>query len=487
MTEAIRFLLGHEPRELREVDPNLTVLNWLREVERRTGTKEGCAEGDCGACTVVLGEPDGERLRYRAINACILFVAQLHGRQLITVEHLRAPDGSLHPVQQAMVECHGSQCGFCTPGFVMSLFALYHEDRAPGRQQILDALAGNLCRCTGYRPIVDAARRMYEIGEGDQFSPREAETIARLKALDDGDRLAFGHDGKRYFAPRRIEDLAALRAQFPDACLLAGGTDVALWVTKQHRDLDTVIYVGAVEELRRLEVTETHLEIGAAVTYNDAMAALGERWPDFGELLRRLGSVQIRNSGTIGGNVANGSPIGDSMPALIALGAELVLGMGTERRTLPLEDFYLDYRRTALAPGEFVELIRVPLPRPQRQFRCYKLSKRFDQDISALLGAFHIELDQGRVAEIRIAFGGMAAIPKRARACEKAVLGQAWTESTIARGRKALARELAPISDMRAGAEYRMLAAQNLLTKFHIETSAPDVDTRVLELEVRHG
>ncbi|MGH6905920.1 MAG: xanthine dehydrogenase small subunit [Geminicoccaceae bacterium] len=487
MTEAIRFLLGHEPRALREVDPNLTVLSYLREVERRTGTKEGCAEGDCGACTVVLGEPDGARLRYRALNACILFLPQLHGKQLITVEHLRAPDGSLHPVQQAMVACHGSQCGFCTPGFVMSLFSLYHEDRAPDRQRILDALAGNLCRCTGYRPIVDAARRMYEIGGGDQFSAGEAETIARLRTLGGGDRLAFAHVGRRYFAPRRIEDLAAVCAQFPDACLLAGGTDVALWVTKQHRDLDTVIYVGAVEELKRLVITDTHLEIGAAVTYSDALAALGSRWPDFGELLRRLGSVQIRNSGTIGGNIANASPIGDSMPALIALGAELVLRKDSVRRTLPLEDFFLDYRKTALAPGELVELIRVPLPRPQGQFRCYKLSKRFDQDISALLGAFHIELDQGRVAGIRIAFGGMAAIPKRARACEKAVLGQPWTEATIARGRKALARELAPISDMRAGAAYRLLAAKNLLTKFHIETSAPNVDTRVLELEASHG
>ncbi|MGH6898972.1 MAG: xanthine dehydrogenase small subunit [Geminicoccaceae bacterium] len=487
MAEAVRFLLGHEPRELRGLDPNLTVLNYLREVERRTGTKEGCAEGDCGACTVVLGELDGERLRYRALNACILFTPPLDGRQLITVEHLRRADGSLHPVQQAMVECHGSQCGFCTPGFVMSLFALYHTERAPDRQRILDVLAGNLCRCTGYRPIVDAARRMYELGEGDQFSEREAETIARLKAFGGGERLAFAHAGRRYFAPRRIEDLAALCAQFPDACLLAGGTDVALWVTKQHRDLDALIYVGAVAELRRLKISDTHLEIGAAVTYTDAMAALGARWSDFGELIRRLGSVQIRNSGTIGGNVANGSPIGDSMPALIALGAELVLHRGSARRMLPLEDFYLDYRKTALAVGEFVEGIRVPLPQAGQQFRCYKISKRFDQDISALLGAFHVELDQGRVAQIRIAYGGMAAIPKRARACEQALLGQPWTEATVARGREALAHEFAPLSDMRAGAAYRLLAAQNLLTKFLMETGAPVFDTRVLDFELSHG
>ena len=487
MVERVRFLLGHEPRELRDIDPNLTVLNYLREAERRTGTKEGCAEGDCGACTVVLGELEGDRMRYRAVNACILFTPQLDGKQLITVEHLRRPDGSLHPVQQAMVECHGSQCGFCTPGFVMSLFALYRSEQLPDRRRILDVLAGNLCRCTGYRPIVDAARRMYELGGDDQFSAREAETIAQLRALGRADRLAFAHAGKRYFAPRRIDDLAALCEQFPGASLLAGGTDVGLWVTKQHQDLDVLIYVGAVEELRRLVVTGTHLEIGAAVTYTDVMDVLAARWPDFGELIRRLGSVQIRNAGTIGGNVANGSPIGDSMPALIALGAELVLRKGAARRSMSLEDFYLDYRRTALQPGEFVELIRVPLPQAEQQFRCYKIAKRFDQDISALLGAFRLRLDRGRVADVRIAYGGMAAIPKRARGCEQALRGRPWTEATIARGREALAREFAPISDMRASAVYRLLAAQNLLTKFWLETDAPTLATRVLELEVSHG
>ncbi|HEX6112066.1 MAG TPA: xanthine dehydrogenase small subunit [Geminicoccaceae bacterium] len=487
MAEAVRFLLGHEPRELRAVAPNLTVLNYLREVERRTGTKEGCAEGDCGACTVVLGELQGDRIRYRAVNACILFTPQLDGKQLITVEHLRRPDGSLHPVQQAMVECHGSQCGFCTPGFVMALFALYHSEGKPNRQRILDVLAGNLCRCTGYRPIIDAALRMYDLGEGDQFSEREVETIEQLRALADGERLGFAHDGKRYFAPRRIDELAALCEQFSGACLLAGGTDVALWVTKQHRDLDTLIYVGAVEELKRLRATDTHLEIGAAVTYTDAMGGIVERWPDFGELIRRLGSVQIRNAGTIGGNIANGSPIGDSMPALIALGAELVLRKGAAHRVMPLEDFYLGYRQTGLAPGEFLELIRVPLPGPGQQFRCYKIAKRFDQDISALLGAFRVAIERGRVADVRIAFGGMAAIPKRAGKCEGALRGRPWSAATIARGRAALAGEFAPISDMRASAAYRLLVAQNLLTKFFIETSAPSFATRVLEIEAPHA
>jgi xanthine dehydrogenase small subunit len=367
----------------------------------------------------------------------------------------------------------------------MSLFALYKSAR-PDRQQILDAHAGNLCRCTGYRPIVDAARRMHELGDADPFSERETETIAALRALQRRDTLALEGAGRRYFAPRTADDLAALVAQHPDACLLAGGTDVGLWVTKQHRDLDTLIYVGEAQELKRIEMTGAHLEIGAAVSYTDALDTLGGHWPDFGELIRRLGSVQIRNSGTIGGNVANGSPIGDSMPALIALGAEVVLRRGDARRTMPLEDLYLDYRQTALQPGEFVERLRVPLPQPARQFRCYKISKRFDQDISALLGAFQIGLDEGKVASIRIAYGGMAAIPKRALECEQALLGQPWTEATVARGRDALARDFRPLSDMRASAGYRLLAAQNLLTKFHIETTAR-VDTRVLELEVSHG
>jgi xanthine dehydrogenase small subunit len=389
-------------------------------------------------------------------------------------------------VQRAMVDCHASQCGFCTPGIAMALFALYKSNPAPTRQQILDALAGNLCRCTGYRPIVEAAERMYEQGAVDHFSATEPATIRALEALQ-GDDLALKFGGKRYFAPRSVGELAKLCIRHPEAHLVAGATDVGLWVTKQHRDLAAVIQVSGVEELKRLAVRPDRLAIGAAVTYSDALDAIGRHYADFGELIRRIGSVQIRNAGTIGGNIANGSPIGDTMPALIALGAELVLRRGAAQRTLPLEDFYLDYRKTALEPGELVERILVLLPRPSGQFRCYKISKRFDQDISALLGAFHLELDRGRVAQIRIAFGGMAAVPKRARACEQALLGRPWTAATVARGRAELAREFAPISDMRAGAAYRLLAAQNLLTKLQIETTAPAVATRVLELEVSDG
>src|SRR5438874_1431531 len=312
VTAAIRFLLGRERREIDRIDPTMTVLNYLRLVERRCGTKEGCAEGDCGACTVVLGELEGDRIVYRAVNSCIQFLPTLDGKQILTVEDLLSPEGQLHPVQLAMVESHASQCGFCTPGFVMSLFALFHEGSTLDRQRIDDALAGNLCRCTGYGPIIAAAERMRSFGTADRFARDASSTVAALKAMRSGDcRRLTGADGRRYYAPRRIEELAALALEHPQACLLAGGTDVGLWATKQHRRLDPVIYLGEVEELQQLSVGARTIEIGAAVTYGRLMPVISAEYPDFGELLRRLGSTQIRACGTMGGNVANGSPIGD--------------------------------------------------------------------------------------------------------------------------------------------------------------------------------
>jgi xanthine dehydrogenase small subunit len=343
MAEGIRFLLGNEHRELRDIDPTMTVLNYLRLVERRCGTKEGCAEGDCGACTVVLGEPAGGRIRYRAVNACIQFLPTLDGKQLITVEQLRDDDGRLHPVQQAMVDAHGSQCGFCTPGFVMSLFALFHERTRPDRGQINDALAGNLCRCTGYGPIVTAAENMYGSPRRDQFTAAQAATLAALGRLQDGETATVSGDSRRFFAPTRLDELARLVGERPTATLLAGGTDVGLWVTKQHRPLDPVIYIGNVVELQRIDITAANIEIGAAVTYADLYELIDRHYPDFGELVRRLGSTQIRNAGTMGGNVANGSPIGDSPPPLIALGATLVLRSAAGRREMPLEDYFIAY------------------------------------------------------------------------------------------------------------------------------------------------
>jgi xanthine dehydrogenase small subunit len=483
MSDRIRFLLGHRRREIEVDDPTMTVLNYLRLAERRTGTKEGCAEGDCGACTVVLGELAEGRLTYRAVNACIQFLPALDGKQLITVEDLAPAPGRLHPVQQAMVDCHASQCGFCTPGFVMSLFALFHEpDRArPDRARIDDALAGNLCRCTGYGPIIAAAGRMKDLAEADGFDERQAETAAVLGEWEERSAKAItARDGRRWFAPRGIEQLAELYLAHPEACLLAGATDVGLWVTKQQRRLDPIIYLGGVDELQHLAVGPQWIEIGAGVTYDRLRAVIAAEYPDFGEILRRLGSTQIRNCATMGGNIANGSPIGDSPPPLIALGCRLVLRRGAARREIALEEFFQGYGKQDRAPGEFVESLRLPRRDPARRFACYKLSKRFDQDITACLGAFNLMLRHGRVADIRICYGGMAATPKRARACEDALIGKPWTLQTVREGQEALQQDFAPISDMRASKDYRALASRNLLLKLFHETTGA-AETRVLE------
>ena len=477
-TRPVRFLLGDERRELSAIDPNTTVLDYLRRVERRVGTKEGCGEGDCGACTVVLGELDGGALRYRAVNSCIQFVGTLDGKQLLTVEDLA--DGALHPCQQAMVDCHGSQCGFCTPGIVMSLFALYQEPGTPDRNRIDDALAGNLCRCTGYGPIAAAAKTMKAGAEPDLFAGRASETAAALKALDDGAMAGLEGDGRRYFAPRSVDALAKLLLDHPGATILAGGTDVGLWVTKQLRRLGPIIAIGAVEELKRITVKDGWIEIGAGVTYSDALATIEAHYPDIADTMRRLGSEQIRNAGTIGGNIANGSPIGDSPPPLIALGSRLVLRRGDRLRELALEDFFLDYGKQDRQPGEFVVAVRVPVADPGCILRCYKIAKRFDQDITASLGAFALTLEGGEVADIRICFGGMAPVPKRARQAEAALKGKPWTRETVEGACWVLSEDYTPISDMRASARYRLRVAQNLLRKFFIETSEPAARTRIM-------
>ena len=351
----VRFLLGDKPVAVTPIDPTQTVLQWLRE-RGRVGTKEGCAEGDCGACTVVLGELDDcGRPAYRAVNACILFVPELAGKQLLTVEDLAEAVGALHPMQRALVDHHASQCGFCTTGFVMSLFALFHQ---AGDSQIHDALAGNLCRCTGYRPIVDAARACLAGPRDDRFVRYAPDKAARLRALAPSHADAMEGAGTRYLMPRDLAELERLRLSHPDAVLLAGGTDVGLWITKEHRRLGIVISLNDVRELQTVEERPDRLDIGAGATYARLLPLFQRHWPSFGELLCRLGSAQIRNSGTMGGNIANGSPIGDSMPALIALRAVLVLNRGGTRRELPLEAFFVAYRKTALLPGEFVEIGR---------------------------------------------------------------------------------------------------------------------------------
>lgn len=486
MRTSIRFLLGKEARTLSDVDPTRTVLDYLREDEGLCGTKEGCAEGDCGACTVLVSEQDGRGgLRHRPVNSCIMFVSALDGKQITTVEHLRSAGGALHPVQQAMLEHHASQCGFCTPGFVMSLAALYREGAAPRRAVVADSLAGNLCRCTGYRPIQDAARTVLTTApEPAARLGEDRATAAQLAALGtETDSLMLAAHGRCYHAPRSLTELTDLLAAQPEALILGGGTDIGLWVTKQQRSLPLLISTEHVPELRRITQTADHLVLGSAVPYADAFTSLTELHPAIAGLLRRIGSRQIRERGTIGGNIANASPIGDMPPLLIALGAVLVLrGRASERR-IAIEDFFLGYRKTARAPDEVLAEIEIPRPLPATRLGIYKVSKRFDQDISAVAAGFALQLDDGRVAGCRIGYGGMAAVPVRATAAEAALLGETWSMAAAERAVTALGHSFTPLTDMRASAAYRSRIAGNLFLKFYLEHPAAGETPLALRLD----
>ena len=360
MSATIRFVLDDEVVELRDVDPTRTVLQYLREDIGRKGSKEGCAEGDCGACTVVVAELNGDNsLSYKAINSCIQFLPTLDGKQLITVESLSPPGTAMHPVQRAMVDAHASQCGFCTPGFVMSLYALFETQENPTRREIDDALAGNLCRCTGYRPIIAAARAMQDGDRGNEIQKTDV-----LRSIQSDRTLSIEHDGRQFYAPRTCDELATLRVNYKDATVLAGGTDVGLWVTKQHRQIDTIIYTGRVTDMTGVQVSDSHIDIGAGATLTDAIPAIVEHYPQLDELFLRFASPPIRNAGTLGGNIANGSPIGDSMAALMVVGTTLVLCCVTDKIAERLRStrFYHDYMVNDLQPGEFIERIRIPLP-----------------------------------------------------------------------------------------------------------------------------
>jgi len=480
----IQFLLNQQLRTEHTLDPNLTVLQYLRERVGRCGTKEGCGSGDCGACTVVVAElhPDAagrEGLRYRSLNACLTFIATLHGKQLITVEDLKQ-QGRLHSVQQAMVDCHGSQCGFCTPGFVMSLFALQKNSADANASQAHEALAGNLCRCTGYRPILAAAEQACSGDrQPDSFDQAQARTLAQLKAIQPQGTTELAGADKQCLVPLTVDHLARLYLAHPQARLLAGGTDLALEVTQFHRPLPLLLHVGQVADMQRLDVFADRLELGAAAVLSDCHALLAAEYPDFGALLHRFASLQIRNQATLGGNIGNASPIGDTPPLLIALGAQVALRRGDQVRTLLLEDYFIDYRVTVLQPGEFIEKVLVPRRDSAWQFRAYKVSKRLDDDISAVCAAFNVQITAGQVSAVRLAFGGMAATPKRARASEAALLGQPWNMASIDGACAALDQDFTPLSDFRASQAYRLLIAQNLLRKFFIELQTPHIETRV--------
>ena len=466
-TPTIRFIRRGKPVSLVNVPPARTLLEVLREDLACTGTKEGCGEGDCGACTVVLGEADGSSVKYRAINSCIRMAHSIDGMALWTVEDIAADNSSLHPAQEAMVQCHGSQCGFCTPGFVMSLFGMYQNHVCKGgtisRELAQEELSGNLCRCTGYRPILDAAQQM------ERLSPvrvDEPALLAQLAAIKPTDRQPSG----TYLSPRSLKNLLAARAANPQAQIVAGCTDVGLWVTKMHMQFDQILDVTQVRELRRVERYKHHIAIGAAVALTDAYAALVQDRPALKTFANRFAGLTVRNSGTLGGNVANGSPIGDSMPLLIALGASVVLMSTRGHREMPLENLYTGYRKNVMAKDEVLAWIKVPLPVAGEQLRAYKISKRYDDDISAVCLVMRMHVAAGKVAGISIGAGGVAATPVRALQTEAALLGKAWTADAAMAATVTLRAEFQPISDMRASAAYRSEVLGNLMQRFWLES-----------------
>ncbi len=484
MRNEIRFLRGGREVRLTAFSPTLTLLDYLRLHERALGTKEGCAEGDCGACTVVLRHCVDGHIVYAPVNSCILFAGQADGCEVIAVDDLA--NGGLHPVQQTMVDAHGSQCGFCTPGFVMALFALYHapRDGAPSRTVVNDFIAGNLCRCTGSRPIVDAAVAACGGPPRDRFTDEEPEVARRLAALADDADVLVGDTQRFFAAPASIASLADTYATHPDAVLVSGATDVGLWVTKQLRDLPKIIWLGRVRGLDTIRDEPDAVTFGATVTHQAAMPYLAAIDPDLGALIRRFAGRQVRTVGTIGGNIANGSPIGDAPPALIALESTLALQQGATTRTLPLENFFIAYGRQDRRPGEFVRAVRVRKLGPDDCFRCYKISKRFDSDISAVMGAFRFTRSGDHITAARIAFGGMAATPRRAVGAEAALVGAKLSDAvTWSAALTALEADFSPLNDQRGSARYRRDTARALLRKALIEAGGtPSAQTRVIDV-----
>jgi len=471
----VRFLLNDEVVSLSDLPATRTLLDTLRLDKRLTGSKEGCAEGDCGACTVLVGRLSGDGLVYETVNACIRFTGTLDGCHVVTIEHLKGKNGGLHPVQQAMVDHHGSQCGFCTPGFVMSLYALWMAHPNPLTDQVEVALQGNLCRCTGYAPIIRAAQDISAAPDTDPLVSERKAVVAQLNSLADGARVECGPDDDRLIIPAHVDDLAEILEASPNATVVAGSTDVGLWVTKFMRDISPVVFIGELADLRTAEVSDRGLTLGAGVSYTDAYPLITEHFPQLDAFWLRIGGQQVRNMGTVGGNIANGSPIGDTPPPLIALGAEITLRKGQSRRTIKLQDYFIAYGKQDRAEGEFVESVFIPFLPEGEHFAAYKISKRRDEDISAVCAAFRIKVADGAIASATIAYGGMAATPKRAAKAEAALIGKAWNQDSVSAAMAALAEDYQPITDMRASAEYRMLSAQNLLQRFFLESGGEAV------------
>ena len=466
-SNTIKFVYQNRIVEIKNPDPNETLLNYVRAKLKKTGTKEGCAEGGCGACTIVLGELKDDKINYSSINSCIMFLPTLHGKQLILVEDLVSKDGSLHPVQQAMVNYHGSQCGFCTPGFVMSLFSMFKNYPRFNENLIKDTISGNLCRCTGYQPIIKAAKSLNSKNKNDQFTKSKNDIMKLLKKISNESIIIYKKN-KKYFAPRYVQELKKILKKNINSHLLSGGTDLSLVVTKERKDIDSIIYMNSISELNYIKNNNKYIEVGASTPLSEFENYIEKYYSDFSSVLKRYGSVQIRNTATIAGNIATASPIGDTLPLLLSLDAKIVLKGVKKIKIVPLSSFFIDYRKTRLKAGQFIDSIRIPLF-PKNIFKAYKISKRFDDDISSVCASFNIQLINQKIKKIRIAYGGMASIPKRAKYCEKILLNSHINEQVINKAKKALEQDFRPISDMRASAKYRLIVAKNLLHKCFLE------------------
>ena len=463
----INFVFGDRICVINNPDPNETILNYIRTKLKKTGTKEGCAEGGCGACTVVLGELKKNKIIYKAINACIAFIPTLEGKQLIVVEDLVSKNGDLHFVQDAMLKYHGSQCGFCTPGFVMSLFAMYKNYSSYKEDTIKKSIQGNLCRCTGYRPIIDAAKSLNKKSKLDYFSRNKKTILNLLKKIKKRD-LAITNNIQKYFAPKSVNQLKKVLSQNPNSTLISGGTDVSLTVTKERKSLNTLVYMNSIDELNYIKKRGIYIEVGASTPLIDFESFIIKYFPDFSEILKRYGSVQIRNVCTIAGNIATASPIGDTLPLLLALDSHIVIKDKNRTQILPLNGFFIGYRKTKLKKGQFIHSIRIPFLK-KNIFKAYKISKRIDDDISSVCASFCIEIRNKKIKKIRIAYGGMSSIPSRAYKCEKILSNSILSNQKIKKAKKLLEKDFKPITDARASNKYRMEIAKNLLDKCFLE------------------
>ena len=466
-TNKVQFLFNNKICELINPDPNQTLLNFIRTKLKKTGTKEGCAEGGCGACTVVVGELNNEQILYKSINACITFVTFLHGKQLLVVEDLINQDGSHHPVQQAMVKFHGSQCGFCTPGFVMSLFSMYKNHNSYNSDLIKDTISGNLCRCTGYRPIVDAAKSLNKVDFKDNFFKNKKKTVKILKKIN-SKNLSIINKDKKYFSPSTISELKKIIIRNPKSQFLNGGTDLSLIVTKERKDINTIINLKSIKELDFIKTNNNYIEVGSTTSLIKFENFILKYYPDFNSILKRYGSVQVRNVGSIGGNIATASPIGDTLPILLSLNAEIIIQSKVNKKNIPINKFFKGYRKTILKAEEFIYSIKIPIYK-KNIFKAYKISKRFDDDISSVCASFNLKIINKKIIKIAIAFGGMAEIPKRATNCEKILRNKNLSLINFENVNKSLEKDFKPIDDMRATKNYRIEVAKNLLTKCFLE------------------